>query len=69
MDSLPRTHNGKLVRNKATKMAEEMFEMAKENDHDVREYLLDISVGYRKLIPHLLLCDIQKIKLYHSLDF
>lgn len=55
VDTLPRTHNGKLMRNKATKMAEEKFIIAMGNDPDVRNHLFDISVGYRKLISQITL--------------
>ena len=52
VDSLPKTHNGKFLRNKITEMAEKMFKVAKENDRDIEKYLSDIPDEYRKLITN-----------------
>lgn len=41
-----------MVRNKITKMAEELFEVAKENDPEIQEHLSDIQGEYKKLIPN-----------------
>lgn len=52
VDSLPRTHNGKLIRNKITQMAAEMFKVAKENDPDIQKCLSEIPEEYKRLITN-----------------
>lgn len=50
VESLPTTHNGKLIRRQITELATEMFKTAKENDPDIQSYLKDIPEEFRKLI-------------------
>lgn len=50
VDAIPKTPTGKFSRKKVTELAEQHFKMAKQNDPDVQQHLLDISEEYRRMI-------------------
>lgn len=52
VDSLPKTHTGKLIRKKITEMTEKLFKMTKQTDPDIQKYLSEIPDEYKKLISN-----------------
>lgn len=50
VDSLPKTSNGKLVHREITKLASEMFDVAKQSDPEIQSYFSDIPAEFEKLI-------------------
>lgn len=50
VDSLPKTHNGKIVRRTILEKTTKMFEAIKNIDLDIQSYLQDIPDEFRKLI-------------------
>lgn len=50
VDSLPKTHNGKMIRKEITDLATAKFTSAKSNDPDLQSYLSDFPDEFRRLI-------------------
>lgn len=50
VDSLPKTHNGKLIRKKITQIATEMFRKIQDTDPDIQLFLSDIPEEFRMFI-------------------
>lgn len=50
VESLPKTHNGKLIRKGITQLATEMFKATKDTDPDIHFYLSDIPEEFRMFI-------------------